>query len=53
MVRETNSTPTGSSHVQNQEKLPHQDVISYSVTSLLNGKADFIAIYENLIFNNF
>lgn len=49
MVRETNSIPTGSSQVQIQEKVPHQDAVSYSVTSLLNGKAAFTAIYENLI----
>lgn len=53
MVRETNSIPTGYSHVQIQEKVPHQDALSYSLTSLLSGKASPIAIYENLILNNY
>lgn len=53
MVRETNSIPTGSSHVQIQEKVPHQDAISYSEIPFMNGKVAFIVIHENLILNNF
>lgn len=52
MVRETNFIPTGSSQVQIQEKVCHQGAVSYSVIPFMNGKAAFIAIHENLIFNN-